>query len=117
MIGSRSTTPSRNSLLVVPVMPVFTGRNSATPLLIVNTPSFSIFFLLFFGSAGAARATPFPLPAAGFGSGSNSRMVSAWIGTVRTCGRIAVTIDAVQEAGSQLLRRVIERHHDFEIIR
>src|SRR5215467_10110711 len=52
--SSFSASPSRISMSVVPVIPVLTGRNKATPSFMVKTPSFSIFFLLLVGSFLAA---------------------------------------------------------------
>src|SRR6185503_15540055 len=96
---SPSRTPSITSKYSSPAIPTFTGRNVATPLFTMNTPSVSFFL----GSAaagapaagaGALLAVP---PRSSLATGVFSRTVSAMMGIARLCLRVSVTIRAVAD--------------------
>ncbi len=85
---SPSRTPSITSKYSSPAIPTFTGRNVATPLFTMKTPSASFFLV------SAAAVAP---RCCSLATGVFSRTVSAMMGIARVCLRVSVTIRAVAE--------------------
>ena len=93
-------TPSTTSKFSSPAIPTFTGRNVATPLCTMNTPSDSFFFVRFDVSAGVAawaEGGEVDADRRSVDTGVFSRTVSAMIGIASACLRVSVTIRAVAE--------------------